>query len=375
MPNVFKTPTEILAEMLADYKGLTGIEFGVNDLHREEVIKMMPLAGALSMQRAELQRVDDDTYPASSSEEGLEKHLKAKQLPDRAEAQPSSGVIRFTGDDGVNIPANFTQVRRLLDGKVYVAIGSAVITGGFADVTFQSLLKGSAQNIDALEQSFQLITPISGVDASCKNQTQFRSGRDRETPAEMLERIQAADRQDDTGGNIPAYEGWAKEADDRVVTARALKNPRGAGTVDTVITAGTSDIAAAVEAGQPVLRLPSQDLVDVVQAYILLKNPTTDDHQTVIPEEQAFNITVHYSLLDEALRSSVDVTIMKLAKVFIYEARSGDVLHPTDLERRIDETVGHLIDERRVSNFGASPEYQVPNAKILTPGTITLAEL
>jgi uncharacterized phage protein gp47/JayE len=375
MANVYRTTAEIVAEMLEDYKNITGLELRASDLSREEVIKLYPMAGAISMLTARLQRSDDNTYPASSDEEGLVKHLKARQLPDRAEAQGSSGVIRLTGTNGRAVLAGSTQVRRLLDGKIYVAIQSGLIANGFVDITFRSLLTGSAQNIDSVNQAFQLVTPAVGVDAACTNQTQFLSGRDKETEGEMLERIEAADRNTDTGGNPTAYEGWAKASDSRVVTAKAIKNPRGPGTVDTVITSGTTDIAATVEAGLPVLRLPAPDLVVAVQALILAKSPTTDDHQTVAPTELDFNVTVSYRLYDESLRTNVDAQLGRIVKVFVYEARSGETLHPTDLERRIDENLGHLIVERRVSNFSAYPEYTVPAAKILKPGTITLTSL
>lgn len=370
----FKTQPEIEAELLADFKSITGIDLSPDDVSREEVIKIKTYSGALSHFYARLQRVEDDFYPESASTEGLIKHLAAKGLQTQIAAQPSSGTIRLTGTAGTVIPAG-TQVKYSLNGAVYVSQASATLDGtGQALVLFKSLSAGQAYNIAQLSQSFSLVTPIVNVDNACTNTTQFTNGRDLETPAEMLARIQEHDRNDDTGGNLVAYERFAKAASPLVVTATPQKNPRGPGTVNTVITSGTTDIEGAVRAGVPVTRLPSSDLLAAVQAYIIAENPTTDDHQTVGPTEAPFDVTVTYALYDETLRDTTDVEIQKVAKIYIYEAVPAQVLNPTDLERRIDQSIGHLISFRRVSNFGgASPRYTVPGSTILVPGTITLA--
>lgn len=371
MAEIFKTPLEIVNEMLEDLEAITGVALSATDFSREEVIKMWTQAGAISMARARIRRTYDDFFPQSASEEALEKHLAARQLPDRSQAQKSTGVIRHTGTDGVSIGIG-TQVRRRSDGSVFQAITAGVVASGVLDLTYESVSTGANQNLDVTGQVFDMITVIAGVDSTATNQTFFLSGRDLETAAEMLERIEAHDRNDDSGGNLVAYETWAREASPQVVRAKSIKHPRGVGTVDTIITSGTTDIETAVRNGDAVTRLPSNTLIDLVQAYILEKNPTTDDHETVAPTEVALNVTIAFDLYDEALRPSVETEIEILTKVFLYEAQPSEVLHPTELERRIDRRVGHLIEARRVSDFsGGGPTYTVPSDKLLIPGTIT----
>ena len=358
--------------MLSDYKNLTGVNLSPDDLNREEVIKFWTFAGAISMARSELRRYYDDIFPASSSVEGLEKHLSARMMPSRKLPQPSTGVVRITGTNGVAIPIG-TNIKLKLDGKIYTSISNGTISGGFVDITFQSVLTGAAQNMDQLNQEFSLTVPIVGVDQACFNQTQFLSGRDLETSGEMLARIQENDRDDNSGGNLAAYEAWALAASPQVVTATAIKTPRGIGTVNTVITSGTTDIESSVRNGQPVLRLPSATLINTVQSYITSKNPVTDDHLTVAPTETPFNLTVKFSLYDETLRSLVSAEISNLAKIYVYQARPGQFIYPTELEKRIDASIGDLILQREVSNFsGGTASYQLGIAELLVLNTITL---
>jgi len=120
-----------------------------------------------------------------------------------------------------------------------------------------------------------------------------------------------------------------------------------------------------------VTRLPSAALVTLVQASIITKNPVTDDHVTVGPTEDSFDVTVTYDLFDETLRATTDVVVINESKIFILEAKSTERLEPSDLERAIDAQIGHLIRARRVSNFdGATVHFDVPGNKILIPGTI-----
>ena len=371
MANIFKTPREIVIEMCADYKNLTGLDLSPDDTNREEIIKMWTYAGAISMMRSDLRRTYDDNFPASSSTEGLIKHLSSRQMSDRIQPQSSTGIVRITGVDGTAIPLN-QQIKRKLDGKIYTSIQNGTISGGFVDLSFQSVLTGADQNMDQLDQEFSLVIPVVGADTACFNQTQFLSGRDLETPGEMLGRIQHHDRDDNSGGNLTAYEAFAAAASSQVVTATAIKNPRGIGTVNTVITSGTTDIESAVRNGVPVLRLPSSDLLTIVQNYILSKNPTTDDHLTIAPTETPFNATIKFSLYDETLRTIVASEITKLAQIYIYQARSSQTIYPTELERRIDASVGDLIKQRFVENFSVgSPEYTLGNSSLLVPSTIT----
>lgn len=368
----FRSQAEIELDMLADLEDITGLKLSSTDVSREEVIKIKQQAIAFSHAYAQIDRVADDIFPGSASKEALIKHLAADELPDQEAAQPSSGTIGHTGTVGEVILAG-NRVRQKSSGKLFYLLADATVgDDGTVEGAYRSVLSGQDQNIDLLDDDFEMVVRQDGIDDACTNVTRFLDGRDLETPAEMLARIQTRERDEDTGGNLTAYERFAKEASDAVVSAHAIKNPRGDGTVDTVITSGTTDIEAAVLNGDPVERVPSEELIATVQAYVILHNPTTDDHQTIGPTEENFDTTVTYDLYDETLRPQVEVKIAQVWKIFVYSILSGDDADPTDLERRIDAKVGHLIRRRRVTNFdGATPQYTVPEGHILKPRTLT----
>jgi len=373
---VFKTTATVLQEMLDDFEDITGIKLSATDFGREEVIKMFPLAGGISALRAELQRVFNDFFPGSATEEGLIRHLEQRQLPDRFQPLESAGTITHTGAEGTIILTGFL-ITRDLDGKVYVAQEDKTIpVSGTIDVAYKSQLKGQSENIDTFPEPFTANSSLPGLDDAAVSSTAFADGRNLETPAEMLIRIEDFDLNEDTGGNLRAYENFARRASPAVTGATAVKEPRGPSTVDLIITSGTTDIRQAIEDGDAVLRIPSAGLITIVDDFVKLLNPTTDDLDTVAPVETDFDVSVDYSLIDESLRPSVDVEITREVQIFVFEGESGEILHPTILERLIDARVGHLIDERRVANFdGGVPFKQIPFGEIFKPDVITLGTI
>jgi uncharacterized phage protein gp47/JayE len=377
MANYFKQTSDIVQEMCDDFQAITGTTLDKNDVTDERVAKFYPFAGALSTFYAKLQQVYDNIFPASSDEESLRRDLAARQLADQKQPQSSNGKIKITGTNGTVVPAG-SQIKRLLDGAIYVTQASATIgsvVSGYVEVTVESAETGADKNLDQLNQPFTLISTISGADQDCVNTTQLLDGRDLETADEMLVRIQIHDRDENSGGNLAAYEAWARESNAEVVTAKAIKQPRGPSTVDVVITSGTTDIAAAVNNDEAVTRLPSNDLIAAVQTYIEGLNPVTDDVLVLGPTEQSFNVTMTYKLYNDspANRSSAEQQLLKIIKIFIYSAQSQQTISPTDLERSIDTFMADLLKERTVANFdGLVAAYTVPDDAILSPGTITI---
>ncbi|MFV8250254.1 baseplate J/gp47 family protein [Bdellovibrio bacteriovorus] len=374
MAEIFLTPRQIVQQMCDDVREKTNgaIVLSPDDLNDEMVLKFWPVATAISSFRADLTRVDDNTFAQSADEAGLEKHLESRKLPERFQPQASTGVIRFTGVNGSAIPIG-RQVKRKKDGRLYVTAANGEIAGGACDVVCQSLQVGNIQNLEELGQQFELVIPIPGVENDCVNQSKFLGGRDLESPGEMLARYLSDVRDDRSGGNIPSYEAWAREASPEVVSAKSIRHVRGLGTVDTVITAGTTNFEQALIDGHPIERMPPGALLEVVQAYILDMNPTTDQHLTIAPIEQDFSVAIYFDLYDESLRPQVVAIVERLAKVFIYQAKPSDVLNPTQLHRMIDGRVGHLIKSLRVGNLdGDSKYFAVPPNKILNPELITI---
>jgi uncharacterized phage protein gp47/JayE len=379
MANVFVATSDIVQEMVDDYKSITGITLDPNNFDDSYVAKFWAEAGAVSSMYAQVQRVLNDFFPATASTEALVQHLSTRAMPGQIQPQPSSGQIKLTGNAAGIAVAAGTQVKRVSDGAVFTAIQDGVTGSDFTVILFfQSASTGNVQNLDSYNQPFTLTTAIAGMKTACVNSSLFLDGRDLETDAEMRARIQAHDQDDNSGGNQTAYETWATIASNQVVTAKTIRLPRGADTVDTYITAGTSDIAAAVQAGQPVTRLPSADLLATVQAYILARNPVTDDHLTKAPIEIPFDVNFAYDLFTETAsnRTYVNGIITKVIQTYIYQARPLDVITSTAIERLVDQAIGDQISERHCADLGGSVgHYQVPAINILTPRTITLLTL
>lgn len=366
-----RTPEQVMTDMLSTHKEITGQQLSPNDFHRDEVVRLWPHAGAISAFEMKLENVEDDFHPSTSSEQGLVKHLKTRQLPQRAEPQKSQGRISFPGVDGTIVSRNGISARRNLDGKIYNCIQDGVVVGGVAVLSFESSLTGQEYNIDQINEGFTLVNPVVGLQPNGQSVDQFRNGRDQETPGEMLLRIQEHDRRTNTGGNLVAYEKWAKEASPQVVSAKAIKHPRGESTVDTVITSGTTNIDKAVEDGTAITRIPSNDLINSVQAFITQRMPTTDDHRTIAPTEENFNTEILLVPYDATKLPLIQNQITKIWKIFTFKAKSGERIYPTDLEKLIDSKVGFLLHFRRVVDFTPDHYYDIPANKILVPNDLT----
>lgn len=376
MANYYKTPLQIVQECVDDYQTITGIVVDPNDLTRDETVKFWWIGTALAHWYSALQAASNNQNPETADVNGLNSALEARGLPTQIAAQPSEGIITISGTEGTDFPAG-SQVTRNLTGDVYVSQEDAVIpSGGSITVPFQSLASGQGYNIANTSEAFTVVSPPTGITAACTGATAFTDGRDIETTEEMLARVQAYDQNEQTGGNLAAYEEFARAASPDVVTATAVSCPSGPDTVGVVITSGTTDIAAAVDGGQSVVRVPSDDLVDAVQTYIEEQNPTTDIVTVSAPTEESFNVTFLYDLANEDLRTQTDPAIENIIAIYLYSAASGDILQPTDIERLVDERLGSLITARRCSNLGEStPEYTIPFGQIVKPGTITLDTL
>ncbi len=376
---MFKTSQEILNSMLASHKQVTGIDVDPSDLGSEVVVKAMPFANALSVFYANLEMVKDARHPNSSNPSDLVKHLAARFLPERRQPSNSQGQVSFSSKDllqNILFPIG-VRILRVSTGDIYISTQEGLSNSdGLVAVVFRSEKSGQALNIDKIGESFSIEGELIGYDKEGLSTTVFADGRDLESPTSMLERINEYDRKLNTGGNLPAYEQFAKDADPSVVNATAIKHPRGASTVDVVITSGTTDIEGAVRSGLPVVRIPSLNLLEVVQTYVDTKKPTTDDFIARAPTEIDFNTTINYrpESLDDV--PFIQEEIRKLWEIFVYSARSGARIEPTELERRIDQALGARVPYRRVSDFEVSTYYKdIPAENILRPGNLILNEV
>ena len=375
MANYFQSAEAVVDDCVADYQSLTGIVVDPDDMGRDEVVKFWWIGSALSHFFSALQAAYNNLFPQTADVNGLNAELLARDLPTQIQPQPSIGTITISGGVGDDIPFG-TQVSRNLTGDIFASTQDMQVgDGGTVVVPFQSVASGQAYNIANIDEPFTLTAPPDGITAACVSATPFADGRDLETPEAMAIRVADFDLNEQTGGNLTAYEEFAQAASGAVVSAVATSVPNGPDTVGVVITAGTTDIADAVNNGQDVVRIPSDELVAEVQAYVDSQNPTTDVVTVYAPTEDEFDVTFDYLLYDETLRSSANAQIQNIIAIFLYSAESGSVIEPTMVERLVDAQMGFLIQSRRCSNFGeGGPPYTIPFGVLLKPGTTTLGD-
>jgi uncharacterized phage protein gp47/JayE len=144
-------------------------------------------------------------------------------------------------------------------------------------VPVEAEFAGAKYNVGA-GQINQLVTVIPGVDYVTNAADWItREGTDDETDDELRARVKAKWTQLSVGGGRDAYIAWAQEVPGVVVVQVDDNQPRGQGTVDVIIT-GTAG-------------LPSQALIDEVQARINERKPLCTDVLVVAPTPVAVDIT------------------------------------------------------------------------------------
>lgn len=379
MANLFVDTPTVAQQMLDDFKTITQVQLSLKQIDDSNVIKALTYAGPISALYSQLQRLSNDTFAQSASQIALQNMLRARSLPPQGQPTKSNIQLSFTATGAATLTSGVTQAQRVSDGALFTCIQTVSVgSAGSIVAYFESNNTGNTQNTDLLDQPFTLSTATPNVDASGENTTLGLDGTDLESNESMASRVEAHDQNANSGGNAEAYIEWAKAASSEVVEATVLRLPRGPDTVDVVITSGTTDIAGAVMAGQPVVRLPSDSLIAIVLAYIEGLNPITDDVEVYGPTEIDFDVTFNFTCYDDstANRTYVQGIILQQIQIYLYSANPQDVLTPTAIERLVDQAIGDQILQRECEPLGESTkEYVVPNANILVPGTITFGEL
>jgi hypothetical protein len=168
-----------------------------------------------------------------------------------------------------------------------------------------------------------------------------------------------------------------------------------------VITSGTTDIDAAVDAGDPIVRVPSESLKTVVKDYVDARNPINDCLYVFGPDEASVDVTMNVRWADGYEGSQVlagqTLTLTQLVereiKRAIYKVpvggrkigASGYVI-ASEIEEALDQalsalpyaqgTIAEAIIDRQIEDLTATGTNRlVRNIEIFIPGTITVNEL
>lgn len=274
---------------------------------------------------------------------------------DRTPASIATGAVVFTGTNGVVIPQD-TQVRAS-DATTYTTDADATIIAGQAIAAVSADVAGDAGNQDA-GVTLTLVAPISGVNSQATvDASGLTGGADEESDDRLRTRLLDRLRQPPHGGAAQDYIAWALEAHADVTDSWVFPLELGLGTV--TVRLMTYDATAD--------GIPTQTVVDAVQAYIDARRPVTATVTVVAPVAVPLNFTI--SSLNPNTQAARDAIEAELKDLLRREAEPGGTI----LISHIREAISLAADE--VDHVLDSPSANVAHTagQIATMGTVTWA--
>lgn len=394
----FKTPEEIADQYLTHLKSLKpSVDIARTD--SDWWIRSRVVGGLMSGLYADQRKISEDAFPQSARRDALERHLDLYFGEGFIQPTKAVGTVFVSGSNGSVMPIG-TQFQYDPNGNTYQTTIALTLSGTTGTVSVESIDSGQAQNL--LEgTALSIPAPPAGYAPSGEVYgAAISDGRDLETNEEAATRILDRIRNPISGGTATDYKQWAKEADSSVIDANVIRYIYGLGTVGVVITAGTTDIDAAVDAGDPVVRVPSDALIEAVQEYIDAKKPLTDCAHVIGPTEITQNVTVLVRFKDgngSTVPAGQTLTqaelVQREVKRAIYKTPPGGrqfgatgFVVCSEIEEVIDaalsaapytegSTVQILID-REVEDLSATGVNRMILAnEIANPGTITITAM
>lgn len=293
-------------------------------------------------------------FPDTADTEALELHAGDRGLSPKP-AAVASGAARITGTAGAVVSVG-TQLRHP-NGTLLIALAEAVISpDGSATIRVAAQLAGSTGN--GLIGQVTLTSPPIGVDTSAELVEALAGGAERESGAELLDRLLDLMRRPPAGGNRHDYQRWAREVPG-VTAAYVYPLRRGLGTVDVVIVSATG--------------LPSVELIAQVQQYIDERRPVTAwDCLVFGPTLITVNITAKVKLISGyALDGVQDAASPQLAAA-LEPLAPGETLYRSHLEAVISGLAG-VVDRELIQPVGTlTPIVDASRVEWVRFGSVTL---
>jgi uncharacterized phage protein gp47/JayE len=291
MAITFKTPDEIADDYLTELKVLKP-EVDIASQDSDWWIRSRVVGGVVSGAEADVSTISDDAFPQSARHDALEQHLITYFGSGFIPAQAAVGSVLVTSSvTGQTFPTA-TQFVYQINGNTYQSTSAIPFGASLTGVVpIQSIGTGQAQNLFEGTELTLPSPPTNFLPTAVVFGANLQDGRDQETDQEAVTRILARIQSPPAGGNAADYEAWALAASPLVTSAQVLRFIYGLGTVGVIITAGTTNINAAIDAGEPIIRTPSQSLIDIVEAYIATLKPLTDCVTVLGPNEIPIDVT------------------------------------------------------------------------------------
>lgn len=397
MAIVIKTPSDVAEEYLLELKSLKP-DVNTSQEDSDWWIRSRVVGGVVSGVYADQRLIANDAFPQRARHDALERFLDLYFESGFTAATNANGNAIVSGVIGSTVPAGMQLVYEP-NGNVYTADDTTVLDAATASIGVTSVAVGQAQNLIG-GASLNIPSAPAGIDNSATvDSNGLSDARDPETDSEARARILDRIRNPLSVGRESDYIQYAKEADTSVVTASVSRYPFGFGTVGVYITAGTTDIDKAVDEGETVNIIPSDELVQIVQDYLDLNRPVTDCVTVFKPTPIEIDVTVQVrykqgdgSTILSGQTLTQEELVQREVKRAIYKTPvggrvfdgSGYVLN-SEIEETIDAglsaeavTLGKLeiLLDRQVDDLAASgANLLILPSEAPTPGTITVVEM
>lgn len=403
MSIAFPTPDEVADEYLDHLKVLKpDVDISLTD--SDWWIRSRVVGGVMSGVYQDQSLISNDAFPQSARHDALAEHLQtifASPANVFKPATASVGTVQLTGTPGSAIPNN-TQMTYTPNGNTYQTVGTFTMPGsGVLDVPVESVSTGQNQNL--LEGAdLQLASPPSGINSGgVVVNGPLADGRDSETDTEAAARILARYQNPPAGGTVADYKNYAINADPSVVDANVIRYIFGLGTMGVIVTAGTTNIDAAINAGDPIVRIPNQSLLDTVQLALESQVPETDCPFAIAPVEVPIDVTVkiRYSKGDGSTIPPVqlsgqtltqDQLVIREVRRAIYKVPPGGrkigatgFVLASEIEEVLDTNLGNtpyitgnltqILEDRQCLDLSASgPNRFILGTQLAAPGNIVI---
>lgn len=396
MATTFKKPEEIAEEYLLNLKTLKP-EVDTKRKDSGWYIRSRVVGGVVSGVYSDQRLISNDAFPHKARREALAEHLFMYFNGGFKDAQSAVGFASVTGTVGSTVTVGLEFLYEP-NGNVYQATENVTLSATTGLVPVISVATGQSQNLLS-GAALKISSPPAGINNLAEAYQDFTDGREIESNAEAVTRILDRIRTPIAGGKESDYKQFARDADPSVVSASVIRYPFGFGTLAIIITAGTTDIDTAIDNGDPVILIPSQTLIDKVQAYIDEQKILTDCVYVTGPVEVPVDVTVRVRYLQgsgSTILSGQTLTQQELVqrevKRAIYRTppggrrigSSGFVI-ASEIEEVIDtylsaspNTVGliEMLVDRQVSDLSATGNNLMILANQLAiPGAITVLEM
>lgn len=397
-----KTPSQIADEYLIQLKTLKP---NVNTAQKDSEwwIRSRVLGGLAAGFYADNRLIANDAFPDRAREEAVLRFLNLYFDGGYIQATQAQGNAIVTGAPGTTYPQGL-QFLYTPNGNTYQVVSTVVLPASTAtsvtgDVQLLSVNSGQDQNLLPYAQLLISSPPVGALPNATVTANGLADARSQETPDQARARIVQRIRQPLGVGRVSDYIQYAEEADPSVVSASVVRFPFGLGTVAVYITSGTTDIDSAIDNGNPISVIPSNELIQTVQDFLDLNRPVTDCVTVLKPSSITQDVTVQVKYAsgtgstiisgqtltqDELVKREVMRAIYKTPVGGRQIASSGFIV-ASEIEQTIDAklsaetvetgTIPILLDRQVLPLSTSGYNRGLLANEVPTPGTITVVSL